>query len=183
MRSPSSPSALGSCHRLIFSSEVLNLVAPHSLLWLCYITCSSKVCSVTASVRITSSIKSPDNLSRRPMITEHWPWASHYTGKVVPGDRRTDRLQGWGIQRKHTGRSVRHFGERSSRSRCVYGILRSLWALACLQGGSLAWSVPTAGNTEISPQTTGPLGASEEKAVKESSSHLMNWRSKIVMIS
>lgn len=134
MRSPSSPSALGSCHRLIFSSEVLNLVTPHSLLWLCYITHSSKVCSVTASVRITSSIKSPDNLSRRPMITEHWPWASHYTRKVVPGDRRTDRLQGWGIQRKHTGRSVRHFGERSSRSRCVYGILRSLWALACLTG-------------------------------------------------
>lgn len=45
---------------------------------------------------------------------------------------------------------------------------------------------------EVSPQPgtqrslcrpQGPLRASEEKAVKQSSSHLMNWRSKIVMIS
>ena len=43
-------SALGSCHRLISSSEVLNLVVPHSLLWLCYITHSSKVCSVIKQV-------------------------------------------------------------------------------------------------------------------------------------
>lgn len=43
-----------------------------------------------ASVLITSSIKSPDNLSRRPIIIEHWPWASHYTRRIVPGDRQTD---------------------------------------------------------------------------------------------